>query len=146
MDNHGVIRLEHKKMVKRAGWMVWESLAFIALAVAVAHLALPMLDGLLNPKGEEEIVIRAYVNEVRGFNPDTITLERGTKVKLVIISMDVVHSFVVPGLGIDTGMIRPGERKEVEITVDKPGVYEFRCGIVCSPEHPFMIGKIIVKG
>jgi heme/copper-type cytochrome/quinol oxidase subunit 2 len=145
MAAYGVRRLNKAFGKKRRSTILWEAVALVALVITVAHLALPMLDDIFLKREQREIVIRAYIKEGGGFTPNVIKLKRGERVKLVIMSMDVTHSMVIPDLNIDSGLINPGYRKVIEIYVNKPGTYEFYCGTLCSPQHPFMKGKLVVE-
>ena len=128
---------------------LWEIVAlFILIGSITVPVVLPYLDDRLMPEKAEEntIVIRAYIKEAGGFQPDVIKVKKGEKVRIVVESMDVVHGFAIKGLGIDLGAIEVGEKKVVEFVADKEGVYVFKCTIMCSPQHNFMKGIIIVEG
>ncbi len=128
---------------------LWEIVAlFILIGSIAVPVALPYLDNVLMPeKGEENtILIRAYIKEAGGFQPSVIKVKKGEKVRLVVEGMDVVHGFAIKGLGIDLGAIDVGEKKVVEFVAEKEGVYVFKCTIMCSPQHNFMKGIIIVEG
>ena len=66
------------------------------------------------------------------YNPDTITLEEGSKVRLTVKNKDnVLHAFNLKQFGI-TGSLQPGSTKTVEFTATKTNgqaVY------TCSQEH-----------
>ena len=128
---------------------LWEIVAlFILIGSITVPVVLPYLDDRLMPEKAEEntIVIRAYIKEAGGFQPDVIRVKKGEKVRIVVEGMDVVHGFAIKGLGIDLGAIEVGEKKVVEFVADKEGVYVFKCTIMCSPQHNFMKGIIIVEG
>ncbi len=126
----------------------WEIVALILTIGVIGVVAFPLLDNYLVPEKNERdtVFIRAYVKEAGGFQPDVIRVKKGEKVKIVVESMDVTHGFAVKGLGIDLGMIEPGEKKVIEFVADKEGVYVFRCTVMCSPMHNFMKGTIVVIG
>lgn len=65
-----------------------------------------------------------------------------TKVKLLITSDDVVHSWWVPDLGIKQDAV-PGFINENWIYVTQPGEYRGQCGELCGVNHAFM--PIVVK-
>ena len=60
-------------------------------------------------------------------------------------SADVQHSFSIPDLKIDAGLVKPGFVTEVKFVADKAGEYTFRCREFCSPLHPAMFGRLVVK-
>jgi cytochrome c oxidase subunit 2 len=132
---------------------LWEIVAlFILIGSIAVPVAIPYLDDKLmlekadEKAGKNTIVIRAYIKEAGGFQPSVIKVKKGEKVRIVVEGMDVVHGFAIKGLGIDLGAIDVGEKKVVEFVADKEGVYVFKCTIMCSPQHNFMKGIIIVEG
>ncbi|MFQ6134458.1 MAG: cupredoxin domain-containing protein [Nitrososphaerales archaeon] len=124
----------------------FESIALISFIVTMGFLALPVMGDIINPQEPNEIVVHMYVEDYLGFDPDEIVVKKGETVKLVLISMDVGHSLIIPELGIDTGTILPGEKKVIEFTPQEAGVYTFKCNTECSSIHHFMRGKLIVEG
>jgi cytochrome c oxidase subunit 2 len=90
-----------------------------------------------------------------GINPDTvphyllsvdhpIEVPVGEKIRLLITSVDVIHSWWVPDFGVKKDAI-PGYINEASFTVDpdKPGVYRGQCTELCGRDHAFM--PIVVK-
>jgi heme/copper-type cytochrome/quinol oxidase subunit 2 len=45
---------------------------------------------------------------------------------------------------VDSGPLQPGKAVELELRLERPGVYVFYCGIWCSPRHGEMKGTLIV--
>lgn len=66
-----------------------------------------------------------------------LMLPVGKKVRLVITSNDVIHSWWVPQFGIKKDAI-PGYINEVWLNVDKPGIYRGQCAELCGVGHGFM--------
>ena len=66
-----------------------------------------------------------------------LMLPVGKKVRLVITSNDVIHSWWVPQFGIKKDAI-PGYVNEVWLNVDRPGVYRGQCAELCGTGHGFM--------
>lgn len=73
-------------------------------------------------------------------NPMVVPIN--TKVKLLITSDDVVHSWWVPELGVKQDAI-PGFINENWIYITKPGEYRGQCAELCGVNHAFM--PIVVK-
>ena len=92
-----------------------------------------------------EVHIFAWASENGGWQPNEIHLKLNVKTKFIILAMDTAHSLIIEELGIDTGPIPPGYRKEIEFIPSKEGVFTFYCGVLCSADHHFMTGKIIVE-
>lgn len=63
----------------------------------------------------------------------------GTKVRLLVTSVDVIHSWWVPDFGVKKDAI-PGFINEVSFTVDadKPGIYRGQCTELCGRDHAYM--------
>jgi cytochrome c oxidase subunit 2 len=78
------------------------------------------------------------------FDPSTITVKKGDKVKLTITSTDVVHGFGLSAYGIDE-RVEPGEEVEIEFTADKAGEFTYVCTVYCGTGHNTMSGKLIVE-
>ncbi len=78
------------------------------------------------------------------FNPDSIIVNQGDKVKLLLTSEDVEHGFAISEYGINE-KVNKGETKTIEFTADKAGEFEIRCSVVCGSGHSGMKGKLIVN-
>lgn len=61
----------------------------------------------------------------------------GKKIRILTNSVDVIHSFFVPSLGVQRYAI-PGRTIETWMTVDKPGVYYGQCNQICGVDHSRM--------
>jgi cytochrome c oxidase subunit II len=63
----------------------------------------------------------------------------GTKVRLLITAVDVIHSWWVPDFGIKKDAI-PGyiNTSWFEVDADKPGVYRGQCAELCGRGHGYM--------
>lgn len=100
---------------------------------------------------EEKVV--APVGEVKEFKmtakqfqfePSTIEVNKGDRVKLVVTSIDVPHGFSVPEYGINE-RLDPGKPVTIEFTADKEGTFTAFCSVFCGSGHSGMKGKIIVR-
>jgi cytochrome c oxidase subunit II len=78
------------------------------------------------------------------FTPAQIVLKRGVPVILELTSLDVVHGFNVPGLGIRTDVV-PGHPTQVRLVPDKIGQFDFRCDHFCGLGHWKVKGTIVVE-
>ena len=59
------------------------------------------------------------------------------KIRFIVTSNDVIHSWWVPELGIKRDAI-PGFMHEAWARIDKPGVYRGQCAELCGINHGFM--------
>jgi len=72
----------------------------------------------------------------------TLTVRAGETLKIVVENEDLAyHNFVIDDLNVKTGL-GPGESKLVTLTVDTPGVYQYRCAV---SGHSSMKGTLIVN-
>lgn len=79
------------------------------------------------PKG------RWYLLEVD--NPVVVPINK--KIRFLVTSNDVVHSWWVPELGVKRDAI-PGFMHEAWAWIEKPGVYRGQCAELCGINHGFM--------
>lgn len=79
------------------------------------------------PKGEH------YLREVD--NP--LVLPTNKKVRILLTSTDVMHSWWVPPFGVKRLAV-PGYLREMWVKVDRPGTYRGQCAQVCGDGHAFM--------
>lgn len=66
-----------------------------------------------------------------------LVLPVNKKVRFLVTSNDVVHSWWVPELGIKRDAI-PGFMYEAWATIEKPGTYRGQCAELCGVNHGFM--------
>lgn len=64
------------------------------------------------------------------------------KVRFVVTSTDVIHSWWVPELGVKRDAV-PGFVHQAWARIDKPGTYRGQCAELCGVDHAFM--PIVVK-
>lgn len=64
------------------------------------------------------------------------------KIRFLVTSSDVIHSWWVPALGIKRDAI-PGFIHEAWARIDKPGIYRGQCAELCGVNHGYM--PIVVK-
>ncbi|MCL9683010.1 cytochrome c oxidase subunit II [Legionella maioricensis] len=66
-----------------------------------------------------------------------LVLPVNKKIRLLVTSNDVIHSWWVPELGIKRDAI-PGFMYEAWAKIDKPGIYRGQCAELCGINHGFM--------
>lgn len=71
-----------------------------------------------------------------------LILPVGKKIRFLVTSTDVIHSWWVPALGIKRDAI-PGFMYESWAIIEKPGTYRGQCAELCGINHGFM--PIVVK-
>ena len=82
-----------------------------------------------HPEGQREI--------------NTLHIPVGEKIKLVMTSEDVIHSFFVPAFRVKQDVL-PGVYTTVWFEATKPGTYHIFCAEYCGAEHSLMTGSVTV--
>ena len=77
------------------------------------------------------------------YAPSQITLKKGVPVVLEFTSLDRLHGFNCPALGVRAD-IDPGKVTKVQVTPLKVGTFEFFCDNFCGSGHSNMRGKFVV--
>jgi cytochrome c oxidase subunit 2 len=70
-------------------------------------------------------------------------LPAGARVKVLLDTDDVIHSFWVPALAGKVDMI-PGRLNHLVLEASRPGVYRAQCAEFCGAQHAFMALNVIV--
>ncbi|WP_243311888.1 cupredoxin domain-containing protein [Fundidesulfovibrio agrisoli] len=116
-----------------------------ALAVWLLSVSALPVPAQAQAGGEEAgvQVIRVTAEKFE-FKPEKIVLTKGKPVVLELISLDRVHGFRCPGLGIRVD-VAPNKVTRVPLTPDKAGSFPFVCDVFCGDGHDEMSGVIEVK-
>jgi len=74
-------------------------------------------------------------------NPVVLPIE--TSIRVIITSLDVLHSWAVPSFGIKVDAV-PGRLNQTVFYLKREGVFYGQCSELCGVNHGFM--PIVVKG
>ncbi|WP_220183722.1 cytochrome c oxidase subunit II [Marinobacterium marinum] len=66
-----------------------------------------------------------------------LVLPVDTKIRFLLTSNDVIHSWWVPALAVKKDAI-PGFINEAWTVIDEPGIYRGQCAELCGQDHGFM--------
>lgn len=113
--------------------------ALALLAGGAALMAVPWTRAARRPPRAIKIVARRF-----NFTPSEIALKAGERVVLLISSIDFIHGFNVPELGLRADLV-PGRVTRLEIQPRQPGKIDFLCDNFCGVEHEEMNGRFIVN-
>jgi len=80
------------------------------------------------------------------FQPVTIQVNAGERVRVVIRSTDGVHGFSIPTLKIDAQVPKGGDPVAVEFTAPAAGRYEIACSEFCGSGHGHMKAALVSVG
>ncbi len=123
----------------------WKAEGVAGMLVFAALVILPLAISMHRPtQGPAEIILVGRTVEHGGWSPPRIVVKQGQRVRLVVWSHDVTHGFAIPGL-VDAGMIPGGTSRTVEFVAKQAGRYPFQCTVICSPEHAYLQGELIVE-
>ena len=78
------------------------------------------------------------------FVPSEITLKSGETVTLRLISDDVAHNLLIPGLKVNQEVTK-GHPVDVTVTPGSLGDYRGKCGRFCGSGHGSMLFLVHVK-
>jgi cytochrome c oxidase subunit 2 len=95
-------------------------------------------DALAESQNTVEILVRRFE-----FVPHEMTLTVNQSVTLNLRSVDFIHGFNLPDLGIRADLL-PGMVTPVPITPSQIGTLEFHCDNFCGEGHERMNGRFIV--
>ena len=115
----------------------------------------PIQAGMPVPGQEDEVEEKVVVSdsEIKEFDmtarqwefePSTIRVKEGDKVRLNIKNEDVTHGFALFEFDVNE-RLAPGKTTTIEFTADKAGEYIFFCSVPCGKGHGDMKGKLIVE-
>ena len=80
------------------------------------------------------------------FQPVTIQVNAGERVRVVIRSTDGVHGFSIPALKIDVQVPKGGDPVAVEFTAPAAGRYDIACSEFCGSGHGHMKAVLVSAG
>ena len=109
-------------------------------AIMTAFIVLSL--GNYLPAAEQEQVIKITAKMFE-YSPKDITVKKGVPVVLEFTSLDRLHGFNCPGLGIRTDIV-PGKINKLRFVPDKVGTFPFHCDNFCGSGHEEMTGTLTV--
>ncbi|MGN1402487.1 MAG: cytochrome c oxidase subunit II [Bacillus sp. (in: firmicutes)] len=99
--------------------------------------------GLHKVEGEDWDYELVYVAQAFSYNPMQVEVPKGSKVKIIATTKDVIHGFEVAGTNINM-MLEPGYISEYVTTFNKTGEFLVLCNEYCGTGHHMMSSKIEV--
>jgi nitrosocyanin len=78
------------------------------------------------------------------FKPDTITVKKGQKVKIVLHAVSMMHDFYIDELNVKSPIVKNGDTGTVEFTPDQVGTFEYYCSVGQHRANG-QVGKITVE-
>lgn len=110
----------------------------ISLFVVIPHFI-----GGYTMADEKDKVIQITAKKFE-YSPKDIKVKKDVPVVLEFTSLDRLHGFNCPGLGIRSD-ISPGKTTQLRFIPSKAGTYPFHCDNFCGIGHEGMTGTITVE-
>ncbi len=113
--------------------------------LACAALAIIAAGGTLSSGKPSESDYREFTITAKdsGFEPSTLTVKKGEKVRLIITATDCEHEFRLQAFDILQALKR-GDPEIIEFTASKSGTFEFKSSVYCGKGHGKMRGRLEV--
>ena len=142
---------------KGTRWMLFGGVAFPAVVLLILLVFSLRTLSAVSPRRADEAALTVEVTgkqwwwQVRyqNANPalmvetaNEIRIPVGTRVRVMLESSDVIHSFWVPGLQGKTDMV-PGRINVTWLQADRPGTWRGQCAEFCGVQHAKM-GLVVV--
>ena len=112
----------------------------------LSFLVMMVIVGLIAGAFAEDQAVQVIKVTAKKFeySPNVIRIKKGIPVILEFTSLDRLHGFSCPDLGVRADIF-PGKVSQVRILLEKEGTYEFHCDIFCGEGHEGMTGTIVVE-
>ena len=78
------------------------------------------------------------------FEPATITVAQGDKVRLRLHSTDRTHGIAIKAFRVKALIPKMDEAITVEFVADQAGTFDFTCSEYCGTGHAAMKGRLVV--
>jgi len=113
-----------------------------SMAIFLTGIFFATLLSSTSVSAQQTITVRAMEF---GFEPSTINVKAGQKVKLVLKNTGaIVHNLAIKELGVKTATIRGGETYSLEFTPQRSGRFTFVCTLRGHADRG-MIGTLVVE-
>jgi|SRR5271157_1301559 len=124
--------------MRTAKYLVPILILSISLFVVIPHFT-----GGYIMADEKERVIQITAKKFE-YSPKDIKVKKDVPVVLEFTSLDRLHGFNCPGLGIRADIV-PGKTTSLRFTPNKAGSFPFHCDNFCGLGHEGMTGTITVE-
>nr|YP_009115231.1 cytochrome c oxidase subunit II [Wadicosa fidelis]AIZ97177.1 cytochrome c oxidase subunit II [Wadicosa fidelis] len=74
---------------------------------------------------------------------NSLVIPYNTSVRMVVSSVDVIHSWTIPSLGVKVDAI-PGRLNQLSLMFNRVGLFSGQCSEICGANHSFMPIMIMV--
>jgi cytochrome c oxidase subunit II len=116
---------------------------------AVAGMALLLGADVLSARQDPVTASAPRVIEVVAkrftFEPPTIEVTEGERIRLMVRSDDGVHGIEIKKFRVNKPVPRGGKPVAIDFVASAPGTYEVLCSEFCGDGHESMTGALVVK-
>jgi cytochrome c oxidase subunit 2 len=132
-------------------WTIIPALILVAIFIPTVRTMYRIDDRANEGQYTIEVYGKQWWWEVHYTQPDTVAgvvtanefyIPVNTRVRIELLSSNVIHSFYVPQLAGKMDVI-PGHTNVMSVEADKPGMYYGECAEFCGESHAYMRFKII---
>ncbi len=118
----------------------WGAVVGMALLLGAAFTAAPQDPTKASEPREIAVVAKRFA-----FEPASIEVVEGERVRLRVSSADGVHGVQIRRFRVNTLIPRGGQTVTIDFVAGTPGRYEILCSEECGDGHDSMAGTLIVK-
>ena len=118
----------------------WGAVVGMALLLGVAFSAASQDPTTASAPREIAIVAKRFA-----FEPASIEVTEGERIRLRVSSADGVHGLHVRRFSINKLIPRGGQAVTIDFVASAPGSYEILCSEECGDGHGTMTGTLVVK-
>jgi cytochrome c oxidase subunit 2 len=94
--------------------------------------------------GVDEVTTIDIVASQYAFEPATISVAEGSRIRLRLRSIDRTHGIGIKAFRVKTVIPGTGEVATVEFVADRVGTFDITCSEYCGTRHAAMKGRLIV--
>ena len=120
----------------------------VCVAAAVTALLMPpsvISQSPQDPAPATEPKMFEVVAKRFAFEPATITVTEGDRVRLIVTSGDGVHGLEIKKFRVKKDVPRGGEKVTIDFVASAPGKFEIICSEYCGEGHEEMKGALVVE-
>lgn len=120
----------------------------VCVAATVTVLLMPpsvISQSPQDPAAATEVKVFEVVAKRFAFEPATITVMEGDRVRLIVTSGDGVHGIEIKKFKVKKNVPRGGEQVIIDFVASAPGKFEVVCSEYCGEGHEEMKGALVVE-
>lgn len=132
-------------------WTIIPAIVLVAIFIPTVRTMFQIHDRTEDAEYTIQVYGKQWWWEIHYTEPDTVAdvitanelyIPVNTRVKIELLTSNVIHSFYVPQLAGKMDLI-PGHTNVMSIQADEPGMYYGECAEFCGDSHAFMRFKVM---